>query len=65
MLEAALRVAAYGAGQAVTSWVAPARCICECGLTDRGLLRVLQSQLDRCGPEHLCPASAEAQPTQN
>eukprot|EP00975_Prorocentrum_lima_P050145 10500291-Prorocentrum_lima.AAC.1 len=53
MLEAALRVAAYGAGQAVTAWVAPARCICECGLADRGLLKLLQSQLDRLSLIHI------------
>ncbi len=55
-LAASTSQAAYGfAGGLAAAWLspsAPCRCICESSV-DRGVLALVERQLDRCGPEHL------------
>jgi len=50
-----LPVLAHFAGQATGSWLEfGQRCHCTCSHeVEQGLLNLVKSQLDRCGPEHL------------
>ena len=57
--------ASLASASAIGSWVGgvarPCYCECTCHFSsDNGALKLLEKQLDRCGPEHLCPVCAVA-----
>ena len=59
--------AAFASAQALGTWLGlgaqKLHCVCDCATrADPGLLQLLQSQLDRCGPEHLTRAWVETRP---